>query len=101
MRAGQVTAAEVNGLARRVIEEAGYGERFTHRLGHGIGVTVHEPPYLDVVDQTLLQANMTFTVEPSVVLPGRYGNRVEDVVLVTEHGGHSLNHAPHDLVIVS
>jgi Xaa-Pro aminopeptidase len=100
MRAGQVTAAEVNAVARRVIEEAGYGEGFTHRLGHGIGVTVHEPPYLDVVDQTLLQANMTFTVEPSVVLPGRFGNRVEDVVLVTERGGQSLNRAPHDLVIV-
>ena len=100
MRAGQVTAAEVNAVARRVIEEAGYGEGFTHRLGHGIGVTVHEPPYLDVVDQTLLQANMSFTVEPSVVLPGRFGNRVEDVVLVTEQGGYSLNRAPHDLVIV-
>ncbi|MCM8748155.1 Xaa-Pro peptidase family protein [Thermomicrobiaceae bacterium CFH 74404] len=100
MRAGQVTAAEVNAIARRVIEEAGYGEGFTHRLGHGIGVTVHEPPYLDVVDQTVLQANMTFTVEPSVVVPGRFGNRVEDVVLVTERGGQSLNRAPHNLVIV-
>lgn len=100
MRAGQVTAAEVNAVARRVIEEAGYGEGFTHRLGHGIGVTVHEPPYLDVVDQTVLQANMTFTVEPSVILPGRYGNRVEDVVLVTKQGGRALNRARHDLVIV-
>jgi len=100
MRAGQVTAAELKAIARRVIEEAGYGEGFTHRLGHGIGVTVHEPPYLDVVDQTVLQANMTFTVEPSVVVPGRFGNRVEDVVLVTERGGQSLNRAPHDLVIV-
>lgn len=101
MQAGQVTAAEVNAIARRVIEEAGYGEAFTHRLGHGIGVTVHEPPYLDVMDETLLRAGMTFTVEPSVVVPGRFGSRVEDVVLVTEHGGQSLNRAARDLVVIA
>lgn len=100
MKAGQCTAAEANRIARAVIAEAGYDAGFTHRLGHGIGVTVHEPPFLDVMDHTVLQPNMCFTVEPSVRVPGRFGNRVEDVVLVTETGGVSLNQAPHDLVVI-
>ncbi len=101
MRAGQVTGAQVNAIARGIIEDAGYGEYFTHRLGHGIGITVHEPPWLDVVEQTVLQANMTFTVEPSIVVPGRFGNRVEDVVVVTERGGISLYNADHRLYLVT
>jgi len=90
MKAGQITAAEADKVARAVIEAEGYGPNFTHRLGHGIGVTVHEPPFLDGVDPTVLQSNMTFTVEPSIRVPGRFGNRVEDVVMVTEEGGVSL-----------
>jgi Xaa-Pro aminopeptidase len=101
MRAGRCTGAEANAIARRVIADAGYDAGFTHRLGHGIGVTVHEPPWLDVVEGGLLQERMCFTVEPSIYVPGRLGNRVEDVVLVTEGGGVSLNEAPHDLVIVA
>ncbi len=101
MKAGQVTGTQVNAVARGLIEAAGYGEYFTHRLGHGIGVTVHEPPWLDVVEKTTLQANMTFTVEPSIVVPGRFGNRVEDIVVVTPTGGESLYHADHRLYIVS
>lgn len=100
MKAGQGTAAEANRVARAVIADAGYDAGFTHRLGHGIGVTVHEPPFLDFMDHTVLQENMCFTVEPSIRMPGRFGNRVEDVVLVTAAGGVSLNQAPHDLVIV-
>lgn len=90
MKAGQITASQVNAIARSVIEAEGYGPCFTHRLGHGIGVTCHEPPFLDLVDPTLLQANMTFTVEPSIRVPDGFGNRVEDVVCVTETGGVSL-----------
>lgn len=100
MKAGQVTGAQVNVIARKVIEDAGYGQYFTHRLGHAIGITVHEPPWLDVVEQTVLQANMTFTVEPSIIVPGRFGNRVEDVVVVTETGGVSLYQADHRLYLV-
>jgi Xaa-Pro dipeptidase len=100
LRAGQITATEVNRQARQVIEDAGHGDAFTHRLGHAMGVTVHEPPFLDVVDETIVQENMVFTVEPSIVYPGKYGNRVEDVVVVTPNGGRVLNQAPHDLVIV-
>ena len=67
MVAGRCTAAEANRIARQVIADAGYDEGFTHRLGHGIGVTVHEPPFLDGVDQIVLQERMVFTVEPSIV----------------------------------
>lgn len=100
LKAGQVTGAQVNATARVIIEEAGYSQFFTHRLGHGIGVTVHEPPWLDVVEQTVLQSNMTFTVEPSIVVPGKFGNRVEDVVRVTPQGGESLYHADHRLYLI-
>ena len=100
MKSGQITGAEVNAIARKVIADAGYDAHFTHRLGHAIGVTVHEIPTLDVVDQTVLQSNMMFTVEPSVFIPGRLGNRVEDVVMVAENGGIALNRASHALQIV-
>ena len=100
MKAGQATGAQVNKLARAVIEDAGYGQYFTHRLGHGIGITVHEPPWLDVVEQTVLQSNMTFTVEPSIIIPGRFANRVEDIIAVTPAGGQSLYNADHRLYLV-
>lgn len=100
LKAGEVTGAQVDTIARQVIEGAGYGPYFTHRLGHGIGVTVHEPPWLDTVEPRLLQANMTFTVEPSIVVPGRFGNRVEDVVRVTESGGEPLYRADHRLYLI-
>jgi Xaa-Pro aminopeptidase len=100
LQAGQRTASEVNRIARAIIEDAGHGDAFTHRLGHAMGVTVHEPPFMDVVDQTPIQENMVFTVEPSIIYPGRFGNRVEDVVVVKPDGGHVLNQAPHDLYVV-
>jgi Xaa-Pro aminopeptidase len=100
MRAGRCTGAQANAVARQVIADAGYGAGFNHRLGHGIGVTVHEPPWLDVVETGVLQERMCFTVEPSIIFPDRLANRVEDVVLVTKEGGTSLNQASHDLVIV-
>ncbi|MDP9359494.1 MAG: Xaa-Pro peptidase family protein [Chloroflexota bacterium] len=100
MVAGRCTTAEANAIARRVIADAGYDAGFTHRLGHGIGVTVHEPPFLDGVEQTVLQDQMTFTVEPSIILPGRFGNRVEDVVLITPEGGVPLGNVDRGLYVV-
>ncbi len=100
MKAGQITAREANAIARGVIQAEGYDEGFTHRLGHGIGITVHEPPFLDQVNDTVLQANMTFTVEPSIRLPGWYSNRVEDVVVVTATGAVSLYTTPRHLYII-
>jgi len=100
MRAGEITGAQANAAARKVMEEGGYGPEFSHRLGHGIGVTVHERPWLDVVENTVLQSGMTFTVEPSIRIPNGYHNRVEDVVLVTETGGVSLYKTDWRLYIV-
>jgi len=100
MKADQISAAEADKIARAVIEAEGYGPYFTHRLGHGIGITVHEPPFLDGVNPTVLRSNMTFTVEPSIYIPDRFGNRVEDVVLVTPEGGVSLYTTDRQLYIV-
>lgn len=100
MVAGQCTAAQANKVARKVIAEAGYDDGFTHRLGHGIGVTVHEPPFLDGVDEIVLQERMTFTVEPSIILPGRFGNRVEDIVVVTAEGGKPLSEVDRKLYVI-
>ena len=98
---GQRTAEDVDALARQVIVEGGYGEWFRHRLGHGIGLDVHEPPYLDHGDRSLLQRGMCFTVEPSIFIPGRFGARTEDVVVVGgAEGGHVLTQYRRDLQIV-
>jgi len=100
MKAGQITCEETNASARQVLIDAGHGPHFTHRLGHGIGVKVHERPFLDAGDKTMLQAGMTFTVEPSIRVPGQFANRVEDVVVVTATGGESINSCAHDLFVL-
>jgi Xaa-Pro dipeptidase len=98
---GRRTAEEVDARARAVIENGGYGDWFRHRLGHGIGLDVHEPPYLDRGDTTVLARNMTFTVEPSVFIPGRFGARTEDVVVVGgPEGGRLLTRFRRDLQVV-
>jgi Xaa-Pro aminopeptidase len=86
-----VPASEVDRTARKVIQDAGYGEWFWHRLGHAIGKDTHESPFLDVVDDTPLQNGMCFTIEPSIFIPGEFGCRVEDVFVVTPGGGKRLN----------
>ena len=88
------TAAEVDAACRAPIEEAGLGTAFRHRMGHGIGLDVHEPPFLSPEDATPLEAGMTFTDEPSLLLDGRFGVRVEDVLACAEGGGHPLGDAP-------
>lgn len=91
---------DVDGAARRVIEDAGYGKEFFHRLGHSIGIDVHEPPFLAPGDPGTVAANMCFTVEPSVWIPDRCFIRVEDVVVAAPPGGYSLNEAPRGLHVI-
>ncbi|MET8563167.1 aminopeptidase P family protein [Streptomyces flaveolus] len=91
---------EVDRAARAVITDAGYGEYFIHRTGHGIGVTTHEPPYMIEGEEQPLVPGMCFSVEPGVYLPGRFGVRIEDIVTVTEDGGRRLNNTTREMVIV-
>jgi Xaa-Pro dipeptidase len=100
MRSGQVTAAGLNAIARGVIEGAGHGSGFTHRLGHGIGIDVHEEPFLFPGDETVLETGMCFTIEPSIRVPGLAGVRVEDVVMVTPEGGQSFHTFSRDLLVM-
>lgn len=93
-----VTASTVDAVARTIIADAGFGENFIHRTGHGIGLDVHEHPYIVDGNDLALEPGMAFSVEPGVYLPGRWGARIEDIVVVTEHGVASLNNRPHDLV---
>jgi Xaa-Pro aminopeptidase len=91
-------AAEVNAACRRPIEEAGLGEHFRHRMGHGIGLDIHERPFISSEDMTPLEPGMTFTDEPSIIIPGRFSVRIEDVVVCEEGGGRKLNAYPAALV---
>ncbi|HEV8561364.1 MAG TPA: aminopeptidase P family protein [Actinophytocola sp.] len=95
-----VPCEEIDRVARAVITDAGYGERFIHRTGHGIGVTTHEPPYLVHGEDQPLEAGMCFSIEPGIYLPGRFGVRIEDIVTVTGSGGERLNNTARDLRVV-
>ena len=95
-----VSAQEVDAAAREVIAAAGFGEFFVHRTGHGIGLDVHEEPYVVAGNDLPLEAGMAFSVEPGIYLPGRWGARIEDIVVVTEDGVRRLNDRPHELVVL-
>jgi Xaa-Pro aminopeptidase len=95
-----VECQEIDRAARKVIADAGYGEYFIHRTGHGIGLTTHEPPYMVEGETLELEPGMCFSIEPGVYLPGRFGVRIEDIVTVTEDGGRRLNNTPRELQIV-
>lgn len=99
LRAGS-TCAAADAAARAVIADAGYGHAFRHRLGHAIGMDVHESPFLTAGDETVLAQGMCFTVEPSIFMPRHLGARVEDVVVVRADGGEPLTTGYRDLVVV-
>jgi D-alanyl-D-alanine dipeptidase len=100
-RAG-VAAEAVDAAARAVIDDAGYGTHFIHRLGHGIGLDGHEPPYLVRGNETRLQPGMAFSIEPGIYLPGRFGVRIEDIAFLDAHGvAEPLNLADRSLAIVA
>jgi Xaa-Pro aminopeptidase len=91
-------AADVNAACRRPIEDAGLGEHFRHRMGHGIGLDVHERPFISAEETTPLEPGMTFTDEPSIIIPGRFSVRIEDIVVCEEGSGRKLNGYPAALV---
>ncbi|OQD55182.1 peptidase M24 family protein [Streptomyces phaeoluteigriseus] len=96
-----VPCQEIDRVARALIADAGYGEYFVHRTGHGIGVTTHEPPYLVEGEAQPLVPGMCFSIEPGLYLPGRFGVRIEDIVTCTDEAGRRLNGTPHELAVVA
>ncbi len=100
LKAGETTCEEVDRVARAVIEEAGYGSKFRHRLGHGIGWDVHEPPFLTKGDATVVQEGMIFTIEPSIFQDGDFSARVEDCIVARLGGGEALTKGWQELVVI-
>lgn len=94
-----IAASRVDHAARRSLENNGFGDYFIHRTGHGLGLEVHEPPWITSTSDTVLQPGMVFSVEPGVYIPGKFGIRLEDIVVVEENGCQLLTGFPHQLVI--
>ncbi|HEY3690045.1 MAG TPA: Xaa-Pro peptidase family protein [Pseudonocardiaceae bacterium] len=95
-----VTAEEVDAAARVPITEAGFGQQFIHRTGHGIGLDVHEQPYIVAGNDLVLESGMAFSIEPGIYFRGHWGARIEDIVVVTESGVTRLNRRPRDLAVL-
>lgn len=95
-----VTAEQIDSAAREVLAAEGLAEAFVHRTGHGIGLSVHEEPYIVAGNTLALEEGMAFSVEPGIYFPGEWGARIEDIVIVTADGALSVNNRPHDLVVV-
>lgn len=95
-----VLAKEVDAAARKVISDAGYGEYFVHRTGHGMGIDGHEPPYITATSETVLEEGMVFSIEPGIYIPGRFGIRLEEIVILREDGPEIFSTLPRDLVVV-
>ncbi|OBG15623.1 dipeptidase [Mycolicibacterium celeriflavum] len=95
-----VTAEQVDAAARDVLAAEGLADAFVHRTGHGIGLSVHEEPYIVAGNTLTLEEGMAFSVEPGIYFPGEWGARIEDIVVVTADGAMALNTRPHELVVV-
>jgi Xaa-Pro dipeptidase len=90
----------VDAVTRAIIDEAGYGEFFVHRTGHGIGMEEHEDPYMVSGNTTPIAAGHAYSVEPGIYVPGKWGMRLEDIVVATDNGPMAVNHANHHLVVL-
>lgn len=101
LKSGQATTSDADAAARQVIEDGGYGEEFRHRLGHGIGMDVHEPPFLTKGDETPLEEGMLFTIEPSIMQFNTFSARVEDVVVARPDGGEKLTNGWQELIVIA
>lgn len=95
-----VTGREVDAAARKVIVDAGYGPYFCHSYGHSIGMECHEMPPCSPSGETVMQENMVCSAEPGIYLPGKFGVRIEDVVIFKENGGENMTHSPKNLIII-
>ncbi|GAA2048620.1 Xaa-Pro peptidase family protein [Williamsia deligens] len=95
-----IPAEAVDAAARQVLVDAGLGEWFIHRTGHGIGLSVHEEPYIVGGNDTVLSEGMAFSIEPGIYFPGQWGARIEDIVIVTADGCEAVNKRPHGLTAV-
>ncbi|MFI5775609.1 M24 family metallopeptidase [Nocardia sp. NPDC051570] len=95
-----VTAESIDAAARKVLTEAGFGEFFIHRTGHGIGLSVHEEPYIVEGNDIVLVPGMAFSIEPGIYFRGEWGARIEDIVVVTEDGCEPMNRRPHGLTVL-
>ena len=96
-----VPAKNVDCAARSVIEKAGYGKYFVHRTGHGLGIEIHEPPFLTSTSETVLDEGMVFSIEPGIYLPGKFGVRLEEIVVLEKDGPRILSSLPRDARTVS
>ncbi|MBS1324466.1 MAG: aminopeptidase P family protein [Oscillospiraceae bacterium] len=95
-----ITGSELDGYARDIIDESGYGDFFGHSLGHGVGMEIHEFPTASSKSETILKENMVVTVEPGIYLPGEFGVRIDDFVVVTENSHQNLTNYPKKLIIL-
>ena len=95
-----ITGEALDAVARDIITDAGFGEHFIHRTGHGIGLEEHEDPYIVGGNTEPLEPGMAFSIEPGIYLPGRHGARIEDIVVCTENGGERLNLVTRDLLVL-
>jgi Xaa-Pro aminopeptidase len=95
-----VPAEHVDAAARKVIDDAGYGEYFVHRTGHGLGLDLHEDPYIIPGNSELLEIGNVFSIEPGIYLGGRFGVRIEDIAIITKDGEENINLSSHDLIYV-
>ncbi len=95
-----ISGAEIDAAAREIIDRGGFGPRFVHRTGHGLGIEIHEPPYLHVGEPTPLPEGATFTIEPGIYLPELGGVRIEDDVVIGKEGGHCLTTFPRELRVL-